>query len=71
MNNDYTHPNTQKRGDLAVTSDGHLQITNADLINDVKVCAMVTRDGDWKSRWNADKTVLENHSLAQAEDENS
>ena len=50
MNNDYTHPNTQKRGDLAVTSDGHLQITNADLINDVKVCAMVTRDGDWKSR---------------------
>ena len=22
---------------------------------------MVTGDGDWKARWNADKTVLENH----------
>ena len=30
---------------------------------------MVTGDGDWKARWNADKTVLENHTLTQAEDE--
>ena len=30
---------------------------------------MVTGDGDWKARWNADKTVLENHTLAKAEDE--
>ena len=31
---------------------------------------MVTADGDWKAQWNADKTVLENHTLTQAEDEN-
>ena len=66
----------EKRGDIAVTSDGHLELTNAvdrfprpDFIIDVKVCAMVTADGDWKARWNADKTVLENHTLAKAEDE--
>ena len=54
----------------------HLELTNAvdryprpDFIIDVKVCAMVTADGDWKARWNADKTVLENHTLAKAEDE--
>ena len=35
----------------------------------MKVCAVVTGDGDWKARWNADKTVLENHTLTQAEDE--
>ena len=76
MKNDYAHPTSQKRGDIAVTSDGHLELTNAvdryprpDFIIDVKVCAMVTADGDWKARWNADKTVLENHTLTQAEDE--
>ena len=31
---------------------------------------MVTGDGNWKARWNADKTVLENHFLTQAEDKN-
>ena len=30
---------------------------------------MFTGDGDWKARWNADKTVLENYTLTQAEDE--
>ena len=35
---------------------------------EVEVCAMVTGDEDWKARWNADKTVLENHNLTQAED---
>ena len=30
---------------------------------------MVTGDGDWKAQWNADKTVLENHTLTQAADE--
>ena len=76
MKHDYAHPTSQKRGDIAVTSDGHLELTNAvdryprsDFIIDVKVCAMVTADGDWKARWNADKTVLENHTLAKAEDE--
>ena len=70
------HPTTQKRGEIAVTSDGHLQITNAvdrhpssDFTFDVKVCAMVTGDRDWKARWNADKNVLEDHTLTQAEDE--
>ena len=50
----------------------HLELTNAvdryprpDFIIDVKVCAMVTADGDWKARWNADKTVLENHTLTK------
>ena len=47
MKNDYAeyaHPTSQKRGDIAVNSDGHLQITNvedqhqhSDLIFDVKV----------------------------------
>ena len=76
MKNDYAHPTSEKRGDFAFTSDGHLELTNAvdrypcpDFITDVKVCAMVTADGDWKARWNADKTVLENHTLAKAEDE--
>ena len=76
MKNDYAHPTSQKRGDIAVSSDGHLQPTNAvdwhqspGFIIDVKVCAMVTGDGDWKALWNADKTVLENHTLTQAEDE--
>ena len=66
MKNDYAHPTSQKRGDIAVTSDGHLQITNvvdrhpcSDFIIDVKVCAMVAGEGVWKARWNADKTVLE------------
>ena len=65
----------QKRWDIAVASDGHLQITNvvdrqprSDFIIDVKVFAMVTGDGDWKALWNADKTVLENHTLTHAED---
>ena len=76
MKNDYAHPTSQKRGEIAVTSDGHLQITNAvdrhpssDFTFDVKVCAMVTGDRDWKARWNADKNVLEDHTLTQAEDE--
>ena len=30
---------------------------------------MVTADGDWKVLWNADKTVFENYTLTQAEDE--
>ena len=66
----------EKRGDIAVTSDGHLELTNAvdrfprpDFIIDVKVCAMVTAVGDWKARWNADKTVLVNNTLTKAEDE--
>ena len=70
MKNDYAHPTSQKRGNIAVTSDGHLELSNAvdwqphtDFIIDAKVCAMVTADGDWKARWNADKTVLENHTL--------
>ena len=29
MKNDYAHPTSQKRGDIAVSSDGHLQPTNA------------------------------------------
>ena len=29
MKNDYAYPTSQKQGDIAVTSDGHLQITNA------------------------------------------
>ena len=76
MKNDYAHPTSQKRGEIAVTSDGHLQITNAvdrhpssDFTFDVKVCSMVAGDWDWKARWNADKNVLENHTLTQAEDE--
>ena len=76
MKNDYAHPTLQKRGDIAVTSDGHHELTNAvdrhphtDFIIDANVCAMVAADGDWKARWNADKTVLENHTLTQAEDE--
>ena len=45
MKNDYAHPTSQKQGDIAVTSDGHLELTNAtsmdhypspDLIIDVK-----------------------------------
>ena len=43
MKNDHAHPSSQNRGDIAVTSDGHLQITNAvdrhlrsDFIFDVK-----------------------------------
>ena len=28
MKNDYAHPTSQQRGDIAVTSDGHLEITN-------------------------------------------
>ena len=62
--NDYAHLTSQKRGNIAVTSDGHLEITNvvdrhlrSDFIIDVKVCAMKTGDGDWKALWNADKTV--------------
>ena len=42
---------------FAVTSEGYVQFTNAvdqhlssDFIVDVKVCAMVTGDGDWKAR---------------------
>ena len=30
---------------------------------------LVTGDGDWKARWNADNTVLENLTLKQAKDE--
>ena len=30
---------------------------------------MVTEDGDWNARWSADRTLLENHTLRQAEDE--
>ena len=66
---------------IAVTSDGDLQITNvmdqhrhSEFIIDVELCAMViaSRNGDWKPRWNADKTVLENHTvtLTQAKDDN-
>ena len=62
MKTDYAHPTSQKRGDIAVTSDRHLELTNAvdryprpDFIIDVKVCAMVTADGDLKASWNADK----------------
>ena len=33
----------------------------------IDICALII---DWKARWNADKTVLENHFLTQAEDEN-
>ena len=76
MKNDYAHPTSQKRRDIAVTSDGHHELTNAvdchprpDFIIDVKVCAMVTTGGDWKAQWNADKTVLENHTLTKAGDE--
>ena len=29
MKNDCAHPTSQKRGDIAVTSDGHLELTNA------------------------------------------
>ena len=32
------------------------------------ILLLVTGDEDWKARWNADKTVLENHTLTQAED---
>ena len=46
MKNDYAHPTSQKRGDIAVTSHRHLELTNAedrhprtDFIIDVKVCA--------------------------------
>ena len=57
MKNDYAHHTSQKPGDhIAVTSDRHLQIINAvdqhqcsDFIIDVKVCAMVTGDEDWKA----------------------
>ena len=28
MKNDYAHPTSQKRGDIAVTSDGHLELTH-------------------------------------------
>ena len=56
MKNDYAHPTSQKRGYIAVNSDGHLQINNAvdrharsDFIVEVKVCAVVTGDGYWKA----------------------
>ena len=29
VKNDYAHPPSQKRGDIAVTSDRHLELTNA------------------------------------------
>ena len=74
MKNDYAHPTSQKRGNIAVTSDGHIQIINAvdrhprsNFIIDVKVCAMVTGDGGWKARWNVNKTELENHNRTQHE----
>ena len=61
---------------MGFTYDRHFQLTNAvdqhqqtGFIIDVKVSAMVTGDGDWKARWNANKTALESHTLTQAEDE--
>ena len=61
---------------MGFTYDRHFQLTNAvdqhqqtGFIIDVKVRAMVTGDGDWKARWNANKTALESHTLTQAEDE--
>ena len=32
---------------------------------------MVAGNGDWKAKLNSNKTVLENHILTQAENENS
>ena len=34
-----------------------LWINQQDFIIDVEVCAMVTGDGGWKARWNADKAL--------------
>ena len=46
-----------------VTFKSQMLHQRSDFIVDVQVCAMVTGDGDLKTRWNADKTVLENYTL--------
>ena len=70
----YPHRTSQKRGDIAVTSHQNIQIVpsfdhlpRSEFIIDVKVCSMVSANGDWKSRWNPDRTKFLNPSLAQKE----
>ena len=74
MKTDYAHSTSQKRGDIAVTADGHFEITNvvdhlprSDVVIDVKICATVNGAGDWKAKFNANNTKLLNPTLAQAE----
>ena len=42
-------------------------LPRSEFIIDVKVCSMVSANGDWKSRWNPDRTKFLNPSLAQKE----
>ena len=74
MKTDYSHPDSQKRGDLAVTAEGQIQVTNffdhmprSDIVADVKICAMVTGSGDWKAKMTADGKKFLNPTLTQAE----
>ena len=74
MKTDYAHSTSQKRGDIAVTADGHFEIMNVvdhlprfDVVIDVKICATVNGAGIWKAKWNANNTQLLNLTLTQVE----
>ena len=74
MKTDYAHSTSQKRGDIAVTADGHFEITNvvdhlprSDVVIDVKICATVNGAVDWKAKLNANNTKLLNPTLTPSE----
>ena len=74
MKHDHSHLNSAKRGDLALTTNGQLEITNvverrprSDLILDIKIVAVVSSEGDWHARLSPTRTRLLNSVLQKAE----
>lgn len=74
MKANHSHLNSKKRGDIAISTDGQLEITNivdrlprSELIVDVKMVAVVSSAGDWHARWSPTRTRLLQSAMEQAE----
>ena len=74
LKQNFAHLTSKKRGDLAISTNGQLEITNvvdrlprSELMLDIKIVAVVSSERDWHARWNQEKTKMLNPTMQNAE----